>query len=369
MTNSKVANNEKQAFELSEEEQLLIINRLHQVLRPFLLRRVKSEVEKELPNKIEMVIKVDLSAWQRIVYNGISENGILARDPATGKIGNQALRNTVMQLRKICNHPYLFLDYLDPEDMKDNIFRCSGKFELLDRILPKLIKTGHKILIFSQFTQLMDIMQIFFDYRGIKHLRLDGGTKHEDRAKNLMVFNDWNSEEKVFLLSTRAGGHGLNLQVSDTVIIFDSDWNPQMDEQAKDRAHRIGQQREVRVYRLITSTKIEEGIFNKATLKKDLDNKIIQAGMFNDKASDMERQKRLEDLIRKDYAADADDEQDNQDSEIPTDDQINEIIARSQEEYEIFTKMDQERYKIDNRDQRVQEIIQYTIQEHQRKGI
>jgi SNF2 family DNA or RNA helicase len=123
------------------------------------------------------------------------------------------------------------------------------------------------------------------------------------------MFNDWNSEEKVFLLSTRAGGHGLNLQVSDTVIIFDSDWNPQMDEQAKDRAHRIGQQREVRVYRLITNTKIEEGIFNKATQKKDLDNKIIQAGMFNDKASDMERQKRLEDLIRKDYAGDDDDDE------------------------------------------------------------
>jgi SNF2 family DNA or RNA helicase len=90
-----------------------------------------------------------------------------------------------MQLRKICNHPYLFLDYLEPEDYKDNIYRASGKFELLDRILPKLIKTGHKVLIFSQFTQLMDIMQIFFDYRGIKHLRLDGGTKHEDRARNL----------------------------------------------------------------------------------------------------------------------------------------------------------------------------------------
>jgi len=96
MTNSKVAGNEKQAFELSEEEQLLIINRLHQVLRPFLLRRVKSEVEKELPSKIEMVIKVDLSAWQRIVYNGIQDNGVLARDPSTGKIGNLALRNTVM---------------------------------------------------------------------------------------------------------------------------------------------------------------------------------------------------------------------------------------------------------------------------------
>ena len=123
-----------------------------------------------------------------------------------------------------------------------------------------------------------------------------------------------------------------------------------MDEQAKDRAHRIGQQREVRVYRLITSTKIEEGIFNKATMKKDLDNKIIQAGMFNDKASDMERQKRLEDLIRKDYA---DDEEGEQESEIPTDDQINEIISRSAEEYEIFTKMDQERYIVEGRDRRV----------------
>jgi len=109
----------------------------------------------------------------------------LARDPSTGKLGNLALRNTVMQLRKICNHPYLFLDYLEPDDMRDNIFRSSGKFELLDRILPKMIATGHKVLIFSQFTQLMDIMQIFFDYRGIKHLRLDGGTKHEDRSKNL----------------------------------------------------------------------------------------------------------------------------------------------------------------------------------------
>lgn len=233
--------NDKQAMDLSEEEQLLIINRLHQVLRPFLLRRVKSEVEKELPNKIEMVIKVDLSAWQRIVYNGIQDYGMLQSDPSTGKIKQKALRNTMMQLRKICNHPYLFLDYIDPDESADNIFKCSGKFELLDRILPKLIQTGHKILIFSQFTQLMDIMQVFFHYRGIKHLRLDGGTKHEDRASSLKQFNDWDSEEKVFLLSTRAGGHGLNLQVSDTVIIFDSDWNPQMDEQAKDRAHRIGQ--------------------------------------------------------------------------------------------------------------------------------
>ncbi len=222
----------------------------------------------------------------------------------------------------------------------DNIIKSSGKFELLDRIIPKLIATGHKILIFSQFTQLMDILQIFFDFRGIKHLRLDGMTKHEDRAQNLATFNDWNSEEKVFLLSTRAGSHGLNLQVSDTVIIFDSDWNPMMDEQAKDRAHRIGQKREVRIYRLITNTHVEEGIFLRASRKKDLDAKIIQAGMFNEKASDFDRQKRLEDLIRKDNLQDEEGE-----SEIPNDDQINELIARSQEEYETFSLMDEERYE------------------------
>jgi len=156
--NSKSAGSEKQAFELSEEEQLLVINRLHQVLRPFLLRRVKAEVETELPDKIEKVIKVELSAWQKILYKGIKENGTMARDPATGKTSSLALRNTVMQLRKICNHPYLFLDYLEPSDMADNIYRSSGKFELLDRILPKLIRTGHKTLIFSQFTQVMDIL-------------------------------------------------------------------------------------------------------------------------------------------------------------------------------------------------------------------
>eukprot|EP00347_Sterkiella_histriomuscorum_P012579 403368026 len=353
LTNSKVNPTEKQAFELSEEEQLLIINRLHQVLRPFLLRRVKAEVEKELPNKIEMVIKVDLSAWQRIVYDGITDNGKLARDPSTGKLGNLALRNTVMQLRKICNHPYLFLDYFEPEDLRENIYRSSGKFELMDRILPKLIATGHKILIFSQFTQLMDIMQIFFDFKGIKHLRLDGGTKHEDRAKNLEIFSSAQSDFQVFLLSTRAGGHGLNLQVADTVIIFDSDWNPQMDEQAKDRAHRIGQKREVRVYRLITTTKIEEGILSKATQKKDLDAKIIQAGMFNDKASDVDRQKKLEDLIRKDYEDDGEGENE---TEIPNDDQINDIISRDVEEYEIFTRMDQERYIEEKKEERMEEI-------------
>jgi len=259
--NKQVSAEEREAMELSEEEQLLIINRLHQILRPFLLRRVKADVAKELPQKLEMVIKVELSAQQKLVYKGIQEDNMLMADPTNKNSKALSLKNAIMQLRKICNHPYLFEGH-EPigQEVSDHIFAVSGKFELLDRMLPKLIVTGHKVLIFSQFTQLLDIMKIYFYYRNIPHLILDGRTKDEDRKACLERFSDPEAPEKVFVLSTKAGGHGLNLQVADTVIIFDSDWNPQMDEQAKDRAHRIGQRSEVRVYRLITATKVEEGI-------------------------------------------------------------------------------------------------------------
>lgn len=150
LTNKAIQQKTKEEafFDLNEEEQLLIINRLHQVLRPFLLRRVKTEVEKELPPKSETLIKVELSSWQRIVYNGMKENGKLAIDPNSGKTGTKSLSNTLMQMRKICNHPYFFLDEY-PEENLDWIFKSSGKFELLDRLVPKFIKSGHKLLIFS----------------------------------------------------------------------------------------------------------------------------------------------------------------------------------------------------------------------------
>jgi len=123
--------------------------------------------------------------------------------------------------------------------------------------------------------QLISIMCAFFDYRGIMHLKLDGAMNLEQRNENLKKFQDVDSEYRVFILSTRAGGQGLNLQEANTVIIFDSDWNPQMDRQAEDRAHRIGQKHEVRVYRLITISRVEEGILSKAEEKKDLDELII----------------------------------------------------------------------------------------------
>lgn len=352
---NKVGGNssDRQNFELNEEEQLLIINRLHQVLRPFLLRREKIEVEKELPSKTEHVVKIELSAWQKIMYGQIKFNGLLARDPSTGKFGNKALINAMMQLRKICNHPYLFIERDSPiyQNVNDNIFRCSGKFELLDRIIPKLLRFNHKILLFSQMTQLMDILQLFFDYKGYAHLRLDGNTKSDDRGMQMKIFNDPESPYKIFILSTRAGGLGLNLQAADTVVIFDSDWNPQMDIQAQDRAHRIGQRNEVRVLRLITQTEIEEDILSKAAFKKNLDEKIIRAGMYNSTISDNERRKKLEDLLKQDK------DDDEGVDDISTDEQINIMLARSSEEFSVFQDMDTERYIRENKDERIKEIL------------
>lgn len=338
--------------ELTEEQELLIINRLHTVLRPFLLRREKKDVEKELPSKTEYVIKLDLSGWQRIVYNQIKNKGFLSQDPATGKIGKKALQNTMMQLRKICNHPYLFVDYNNSliEQINELIYMSSGKFELLDRIIPKLLITGHKILIFSQMTQLMDILAKFFNFKEISFLRLDGNTKGDDREKQIQLFNDVNREYKVFILSTRAGGLGLNLQAADTVIIFDSDWNPQMDIQAQDRAHRIGQKQKVKVLRFISRDTIEEDILEKAAFKKNMDEKVIHAGLYNVKYSEQERKNKLLDIIKNEK------EEDQDEDEIPDDSQINEYISRSDEEFRIFEKMDYERYQQENKNEKLQEI-------------
>lgn len=144
----------------------------------------------------------------------------------------------------------------------------------------------------------MDVLEAYFDYRHMRYLRLDGSTKSELRAERINLFSQPGSPYSIFLLSTRAGGLGLNLQTADTVIIFDSDWNPHMDLQAQDRAYRIGQKNEVRVYRLVTATVIEEAILNKAEYKMGLDSMIIQAGLFNQKSTDSERRERLKDFFK-----------------------------------------------------------------------
>ncbi|KAJ0525093.1 putative DNA helicase chromatin remodeling SNF2 family [Helianthus annuus] len=263
---------------LTDEEELLIIRRLHQVIRPFILRRKKDEVEKYLPQKTQVILKCDLSAWQKVYYQQVTDVRRVGRDTGTGK--SKCLQNLSMQLRKCCNHPYLFTGEYNIW-RKEEIVRASGKFELLDRLLPKLHRAGHRVLLFSQMTHLMDILEVYLQLHEFKYLRLDGLTKTDERGTLLNQFNAPDSPYFMFLLSTHAGGHGLNLQTADTVIIFDSDWNPQMDQQAEDRAHRIGQTKEVRVFVLVSVGSVEEVILERAKQKMGIDAKVIQAGLFN----------------------------------------------------------------------------------------
>ncbi|KAF1757608.1 hypothetical protein GCK72_014064 [Caenorhabditis remanei] len=324
--------------ELNQEETMLIIRRLHKVLRPFLLRRLKKEVESQLPDKTEYVIKCDMSALQKIMYRSM-KNGVLL-DGKTSS-GARSLMNTIVQLRKLCNHPFLFptIEESCRTSWKVNhvggldLMRVAGKLELLDRILPKLKATGHRVLMFFQMTSMMTIFEDYLNFRNHTYLRLDGSTKPDERGDLLTLYNAPDSKYFLFMLSTRAGGLGLNLQTADTVIIFDSDWNPHQDMQAQDRAHRIGQKKEVRVLRLITANSVEEKILAAARYKLNVDEKVIQAGKFDQRSTGAERKQMLEDIIR----ADGEEEED---EELPDDESVNQMVARSEDEFNIFQDMD-----------------------------
>ncbi|XP_035698994.1 transcription activator BRG1-like isoform X1 [Branchiostoma floridae] len=344
--------------ELNEEETILIIRRLHKVLRPFLLRRLKKEVESQLPEKVEYVVKCEMSALQRLLYSHMQSKGVLLTDGSEkdkkGRGGTKTLMNTIMQLRKICNHPFMFQHieeaYAEHIGSSSSIiqgpdlYRSGGKFELLDRILPKLHATNHRVLLFCQMTSLMTILEDYMNYKGLRYLRLDGTTKSEDRSQLLHLFNEKDSPYFLFLLSTRAGGLGLNLQAADTVVIFDSDWNPHQDLQAQDRAHRIGQKSEVRVLRLMTINSVEEKILAAARFKLNVDEKVIQAGMFDQKSTSSERRQFLQAILEHDNLGEDDED------EVPDDETINQMIARVEEEYELFQRMDLDRRRNEARD-------------------
>lgn len=347
--------NTGEKVELNEEETLLIIRRLHKVLRPFLLRRLKKDVESELPDKVEKIIKCPMSALQQRLYSMITQRNRLSlqatntetsSDGTRKTVALRRLNNTVMQLRKICNHPFVFEEVerqINPGTVNnENLFRAAGKFELLQRILPKFQKTGHRVLIFFQMTQIMTIFEDFLIMQGYKYLRLDGSTKAEDRSELLKKFNQPDSPYFIFMLSTRAGGLGLNLQTADTVIIFDSDWNPHQDLQAQDRAHRIGQTKEVRIFRLITVDSVEEYILERAQFKLNLDGKVIQAGKFDQKSTNEER----EAILRAIFEGE---QEKNDVDEVYSDDELNEIIARNDEELEIFKNDDESRHALESK--------------------
>ncbi|KAJ3002599.1 hypothetical protein NUW54_g5763 [Trametes sanguinea] len=382
---------------LTSERETKLIHSLHDILRPFLLRRMKADVEMQLPPKKEYVLYTPLTEKQREMYEiavqgdnalraylikqmkqeserllgvgseseeeqplqdltvakaktkgkglrtqvqktyvedsddddyfrRLDEGEVQARkeqvqnDRELGRqwqrravvkeVNNKNLKNVIMQLRKVCQHPYLFHWPKDPHTrdplLDDELVNASGKMMVLERLLDELFKRGHKVLLFSQFTTMLDIIEVplsptvsgavlisstvilsasFQDWAGVCKnwpvCRIDGNMDMESRREDIRRFQeggDAPDAPRLFLLSTRSGGLGLNLVAADTVIFYDQDWNPQADLQAQDRAHRIGQTRPVLIFRLLCAHTIETKILERATEKRKLEALVIAKG-------------------------------------------------------------------------------------------
>jgi superfamily II DNA/RNA helicase len=263
-----------------------------------MLRRLKADVEKSLPPKSETILFVGMSAMQKKLYKDILMRDIdkLNGGEGSSNAGRTAVLNIVMQLRKACNHPYLFPGQedrsLDP--LGTHLTENCGKMVLLDKLLKKMKQRGHRVLIFSQMTKMIDILEDYFLSKRYEYCRIDGNTTYEDREDRIAAFNKPNSEKFIFVLSTRAGGLGINLQTADTVILFDSDWNPQADLQAQDRAHRIGQKKPVQIFRLVTEDSVEVKVVERAQQKLKLDAMVVQQGRLADKEKKMSKEELLD---------------------------------------------------------------------------
>ncbi|ODM95941.1 Chromatin-remodeling complex ATPase chain Iswi [Orchesella cincta] len=307
-----------------------LVERLHSVLRPFLLRRLKSDVEKRLKPKKEVKVYVGLSKMQREWYTKILMKDIDIVNGA-GKVEKMRLQNILMQLRKCCNHPYLFdgAEPGPPYTTDTHIVSNSGKMSILDKLLPKLQEQGSRVLVFSQMTRMLDILEDYCLWKAYNYCRLDGQTPHEDRQTQINDYNSPESTKFLFMLSTRAGGLGINLATADVVILLDSDWNPQMDLQAMDRAHRIGQTKQVKVFRFITESTVEEKIVERAEIKLRLDKLVIQQGRLVDNKTNQLNKDEMLNMIR----FGADQVFATKDSDI-TDEDIDEILKKSEDRTE-----------------------------------
>ncbi|KAL2083415.1 hypothetical protein ACEWY4_021188 [Coilia grayii] len=339
---------------VAKEREQNVLSMLHQILTPFLLRRLKSDVTLEVPPKREILVYAPLAPKQETLYTAIINKTIakmLGKEEEEAPVTltssgrpkrrtrkvvdygeqdketpydlekyldkiqkemkersapivdvklkksldaqiNLKLQNILMLLKRCCNHPYLIEYPLDPATgeykVDEELVATSGKFLILDRMLPELKKRGHKVLIFSQMTSILDILMDYCYLRGYDFSRLDGSMSYTDRDENMQKFaND--PEVFLFLLSTRAGGLGINLTSADTVIIFDSDWNPQADLQAQDRCHRIGQTKPVLVYRLVTANTIDQKIVERAAAKRKLEKMVIHKKKFKGGTADLKR--------------------------------------------------------------------------------
>lgn len=247
---------------------------LRDLISPYLLRRVKTDVAKDLPEKKEMVLFCKLTQYQKQKYLEFLHSDELTRI----KNGRRNVLFGIDILRKICNHPDLLgKDKLQYTANYGNPAK-SGKMQVIKQLLLLWKKQRHKTLLFTQSRQMLDILERFLSViedalLGIKYLRMDGTTPISKRQTLVDQFN--NGDYDVFLLTTRVGGLGVNLTGANRIIIFDPDWNPSTDMQARERAWRIGQKREVSIYRLMVSGTIEEKIYHRQIFKQFLTNKIL----------------------------------------------------------------------------------------------
>ncbi|KAI0639630.1 hypothetical protein C8Q77DRAFT_1082196 [Trametes polyzona] len=275
----------KQYEELTDD----LVKDLHTRLKPYFLRRIKSEVL-QLPPKNEVIVPVSMAPLQKEIYRSILSQNLevlrsLAEGTGTSKNNNTLtkanMNNMLMQLRKCIQHPYLVSETIEPrglppQETHDRLIGASAKLRFLKILLPKLRERGHRVLLFSQFVIALDIIEDFLVGEGIKYLRLDGNTKQAERQKGMDEFNKPDSDIFIYLLTTRAGGVGINLWSADTVIIFDPDFNPHQDLQAIARAHRFGQKKTVLVFKLMVKDSAEERIMQTGKKKLVLDHLIVQ---------------------------------------------------------------------------------------------
>ncbi|KAJ7107605.1 SNF2 family DNA-dependent ATPase [Mycena crocata] len=301
--------------ELAEKHETLtedLVKELHNRLRPYFLRRIKSQVLK-LPPKNEVIVPVSMAPLQKEIYRSILShnldllNGLTGPTKAPGAPKGK-LNNILMHLRKCLQHPYLYEEGIEPrglppQETHEKLIDASAKLRFLKVLLPKLKARGHRVLLFSQFVIALNVIEDFLNGEGHRYLRLDGNTKGKDRQKGMDEFNREGSDVFIYLLTTRAGvcffsphrlashcvlpqGVGINLFTADTVIIFDPDFNPHQDLQAIARAYRYGQKNTCLVFKLMVKDSAEERIVQVGKKKLVLDHLIVQKMDDDDDAGD-----------------------------------------------------------------------------------
>ncbi len=268
--------NERYAQAIENQQDQQIQQRLKKLLRPFILRRLKNDVLTELPSRTEITLHVELSSEERAIYEALRRNAMQTMLDSTEQPGQKQLKilAEIMKLRRACCHPRLVME---------ESALCSSKLLAFEELVDELLDNRHKALVFSQFVGHLNLIRELLDKKGIYYHYLDGSTPVPQRKKAVNLFQA--GEGDLFLISLKAGGTGLNLTAADYVIHMDPWWNPAVEDQASDRAHRMGQKRPVTIYRLVAKDTIEDKIVDLHKHKRDLANSLLEGGEVSGKMS------------------------------------------------------------------------------------